>query len=841
MHKMKALSILIGQAFGAVTVAGIAFPAYAQDSKSTERVVVTGSAIKRVQAEGPAPVEVITKADITATGATTVNELIKSIASIDIYDQGELSSNSPSGSGTGNIQMRGLGETGVLVLLNGRRLPVNAIYDGSGAGGAVDVNMIPLSAIERVEVLKDGGSAIYGADAVAGVVNFITKKNYTGADVKVMYGDSSRKDGTEKQISFAGGIGDLDTNGFNILVSLDNFQRDPIFRKDREISKSVDFRRMGYGDYRSSYSPYGNLLDENFSFNGKTVKPCPPSLYTNRCRYDFNADLLTAYNGADRWAGMMLGTVKLGNMTGTIQYSHSETKDHFEAHPIPDFFVLPSGQYYGGRFMQGGPRITDRKSEMDYLNVGLEGNAGKVDWEVVAGYGRGRVTNKDKNYFNADLWYPALESGKIDGTSMLNDQALVDSLKVSPVRKGESTLSFVDGKISGELAKISTGSLAYATGISFWKESLTDTPDALQQAGKVVGSIQQSGVNATRNAKALFGELSVPLPVNLEAQLAARYDSYDSDSRTSPKAALKWQPNKNFMVRGSYTESFKMPRLKQLYGAQEQGAITLDSADECKVIGLAAGCGRPGYQVSGGNSALKPEKGKTYNLGFVYDAGPLSGTIDFWKIKIKDSIDSPTILQALQAGKYGLQSDGNLLVYTNLQNYVNVETSGIDVDARLRFNNVMGGTVTLKNSTTYYTSMKRQSGTGGSWEYTLDTYGNPRVRNVFRASYETPSWLFSAAHKFVGGFRDTDALPTGDKPTADSVRTVDSFSQVDISAAYKGWKGVTLTGGVQNVFDKMPPFSLQNASSNQYSQMGFAELYSSRGRFYYLSAEYRFK
>lgn len=367
MHKMKALSILIGQAFGAVTVAGIAFPAYAQDSKSTERVVVTGSAIKRVQAEGPAPVEVITKADITATGATTVNELIKSIASIDIYDQGELSSNSPSGSGTGNIQMRGLGETGVLVLLNGRRLPVNAIYDGSGAGGAVDVNMIPLSAIERVEVLKDGGSAIYGADAVAGVVNFITKKNYTGADVKVMYGDSSRKDGTEKQISFAGGIGDLDTNGFNILVSLDNFQRDPIFRKDREISKSVDFRRMGYGDYRSSYSPYGNLLDENFSFNGKTVKPCPPSLYTNRCRYDFNADLLTAYNGADRWAGMMLGTVKLGNMTGTIQYSHSETKDHFEAHPIPDFFVLPSGQYYGGRFMQGGPRITDRKSEMDYL------------------------------------------------------------------------------------------------------------------------------------------------------------------------------------------------------------------------------------------------------------------------------------------------------------------------------------------------------------------------------------------------------------------------------------------------------------------------------------------
>ena len=840
--KRKQICVSIAHAFGMAAFASmVSLPAWAADDESTQRVVVTGSAIKRVQAEGPAPVETITKADITATGATTVNELLKSIATIDIYDQGEMASNSPSGSGTANILMRGLGETSVLVLLNGRRLPVNALYDGSGAGGAVDVNMIPISAIERIEILKDGGSAIYGADAVAGVVNFITKKNYSGLDAKLMYGTSSRSDGTEKQISLAGGFGDLDDDGYNILLSYDNFQRDPIYRKDRNISSTSDYRRYGVGDGRSSFSPYGNLLDDNFQFTGETVKPCPANMYTNRCRYDFNASLLTAYNGADRQAAMILGTMKLGDMLGTLQYSHAETKDHFEAHPVPDYFVTPDGQYYAGRFMQGGPRISDRKSEMDYLNLGLEGKLGNIDWEVVGGYGRSKVTNTDRNYFNADLWYPALESGAIDGTSLTNDQALVDSMKVTPVRTGESTLSFIDGKVSGELVKLATGSLGYAVGVSLWREQLRDTPDLLTQQDLVVGSIQQSAVDVSRNAKALFGELAIPMGMGFEGQLAARYDDYPTASKTSPKFAVSWKANNSFMLRGSYTESFKMPRLKQLYGAQDKGAITLDTAEECGALGFAEGCGRPASEVTGGNPKLTPEKGKTWNLGFVYDVGGLSGAVDWWKIRINDAIDTPTIVQALQAGKYAVQPNGDLFVYTTLQNYATVETSGIDVDARLKFNGVLGGSITVKNSVTYYLDMRRKSGGSGEWEYILNTYANPRLRDVFRVSYDNSSWSATVAYKYVGGFRDTDELPTGSKPTDSSVRSVDSFDQVDMAVAYSGMKGWVITGGIQNVFDKQPPFSATNALNNRYTQMGFAELYSSRGRFYYLTTEYKFK
>src|SRR5687768_16273349 len=187
--KIRKLSLALAQVLGgglAVTVAATAV--HAQQPQRVEKIEVTGSNIKRVDSEGPAPVEIITRQQIERTGATNTNELLRSIATIDIFDQGETASNSPAGSGTATIRLRGFSESNTLVLLNGKRLPINALYDSSGAGAAVDINMIPLSAIVRVEILKDGGSAIYGADAVAGVVNFITKRDWTGAEARIGYG-----------------------------------------------------------------------------------------------------------------------------------------------------------------------------------------------------------------------------------------------------------------------------------------------------------------------------------------------------------------------------------------------------------------------------------------------------------------------------------------------------------------------------------------------------------------------------------------------------------------------------------------------------------------------------
>ena len=340
----------------------------------------------------------------------------------------------------------------MLVLLNGRRLPVNALYDATGAGAAVDVNMIPLSAIERIEILKDGGSAIYGADAVAGVVNFITRKDFQGIEITGRYGISGHGDGEEKGANLAAGFGNYEKDGYNVLFALDYFKRDPIYRKDRDISKTLDGRRFGVGDGRSSFAPEGNFLDpETGDFAGGSLRPCPPEHFNGFCRYDFNASILTLINGADRGSALVVGSLKINNdLKAFAQLSYAQTKDHFESHPVADIFVVPEGTgFIAGRFMQGGPRITDRKSELYSGVLGLEGTTKLFDWDVAYNHGESKVTNRDQNYYNAELWAEATGSGAIDPTVSTNDPALVESLKISPVRVGKSKIDSLDARARG--------------------------------------------------------------------------------------------------------------------------------------------------------------------------------------------------------------------------------------------------------------------------------------------------------------------------------------------------------------------------------------------------------
>lgn len=842
MTRPTPLAAALALAFGA---AALALPAQAQ-----QRVEVTGSAIKRTDTETPAPVEVITREEIRRTGATTINELIKAIPVIDILDTGELQSNSPGGSGSARVRLRGLGDTQTLVLINGRRVPNNPLDDATGAGAAFDVNQLPLSAIERVEILKDGGSAIYGSDAVAGVVNFILRRNYNGIDGKVTLGQSSRSDAREQQYGLSAGFGDLDSQGFNVLASVDVFKRDPLLRNAREMSKSVDFRRFGPVpgfnlDGRSSFAPQGNFLDETGSFfDGTQVKPCPAENLTNGlCRYDFNAALLTAYNGADRVSGLLSGQVTLGK--DTLAYARvmaSQNKDHFEAHPVPDFFLHESGRFYAGRFMQGGPRITDRKTDFATLDLGAEGVVGNLDWTVGYSHGKAKTSNADRNYYNRTLWDEATGSGALDATITTNDPALVESLKVTPVRTGTATLDLLDGKVSGDLFKLGGGTARYAVGAALWKEKLTDAPAPLQIQGLVVGSIQQSAVDRSRDAKAVFAELQMPVLKNLEAQLAARYDKYDTASSTSPKVGIKWQPVPALALRASYSQAFKMPTLKQLYANAGEGAINLTEA-QCTAIGLPAGCaGTPGFRVTGSNSELKPEKGKSYNVGVVGDVGPLSLSVDFWQIDKTDNIATPTLDQAIEDGLWARDSLGRLRVFQNLQNFAQSRNSGIDVDGRLTFRDTPAGKLTVRAMVTYYTHQATRGNSADPWDEFNATYATPRWRSSLSVTAEKGPWTLQGLVRGTSGFFDTDSphsefhlLPEG------GLRRVEAYDEVDLTASYTGIKNLTLGFAVKNLFDRMPPFSATNAVNNNYSQMGFAELYTNRGRYFQISAQYQFK
>ncbi|WP_349741448.1 TonB-dependent receptor [Roseateles cavernae] len=842
MFKLNAVSLAVAAALSAA-----ALPAVSQQNDTKlERVVVTGSAIKRIDGEAPAPVEVVSREDIRRTGATTVNELIRTLSTVDVFDQGELSSNSPGGSGTGSVGMRGLGDTQTLVLVNGRRVPVNPLADASGAGAAFDINQLPLGAIERVEILKDGGSAIYGSDAVAGVVNFILRKDFQGVELKTGWGQSSRGDATEKQAGVAAGFGDLFKDRFNVLVALDVLKRDPIYRKDRDISKSMDFRRFGpIGslnlDGRSSFSPYGNILNDDFAPTGETVKPCPTELVNGTCRYDPNASLLTAYNGADRVSGLIAGTVQLtDDIQAYARYMGSRSEDHFEAHPVPDYFLLPDGRYYMGRFMQGGPRITDRKNTFNNIDLGVEGTTAKLDWKLGLSHGVAKTTNRDSGYYDRAKWDDATGSGKLDATSNQNDQALVDSLKVTPVRKGTAELTALDAQVGGDWFKLPGGIVRYAAGFSAWQEKLVDAPDAQQLAGTVVGSIQQSGINRSRDAHAVFGELQLPITKTLEAQAALRYDDYGSASRSSPKFGVRWQLLPQVLIRSSYSQSFKMPTLKQLHGNPGEGAANL-TAEQCVKVGMTAPCALAPYKsVTGGNADLKPETAKSYNFGAVFEQGALSTSVDYWRIDKDQNIEELDLNQAIDRGLFQRDGKGELRIFQNLQNYAQSNYSGVDVDARYKLSTAMFGKLSAKASATYYLHQRRREKAGDAWEESNGTYATPRWRTAFSLTSELGPWTTTAMVRTTSGFWDTDRHYDEFKQLA-VLRKVSSHTEADLSLSYAGVKNLTLGFAIKNLFDKMPPFSVTNATDNTNSQQGFAELYTSRGRYFQLTAQYSFR
>src|SRR5450830_499618 len=226
-----------------------------------QRVVVTGSNISRVDMEGPTPIEVIKRAEIAKSGASTVIKLLSKLPSISVSLDGN--SSSTFASGASSAALRGLDSKYVLILLNGRRLANYGFSDGA-ENSFVDLNSLPLAAIDSVEILRDGASAIYGSDAVAGVINFKTRKNYQGVEATANVGSNQKGDGGTYNMSITAGFGDLDVDGQNLLVTVDAYKRNPLWSNLHDYYSNPDHRRFGGTDgtttnlFRGSVRDYDN-------------------------------------------------------------------------------------------------------------------------------------------------------------------------------------------------------------------------------------------------------------------------------------------------------------------------------------------------------------------------------------------------------------------------------------------------------------------------------------------------------------------------------------------------------------------------------------------------------
>ena len=224
-HPKKIAKALVAIGIGSV---GTAFVAQAQQAQKVDKIEVTGSNIKRVDSETPSPIQVITREDIQKSGTNSVAELLRDIPSVSGGSVQDFNAGNGFGRGTQSVSLRGLGSVSTLVLVNGRRVETAPIADPNfGQGSAFNLNVIPVGAIERIEILKDGASAIYGSDAIAGVINIILRKDYTGGEVLYTGRQNHNSDFRSQSVAGTIGFGDLAKDRYNVLAAVEYFKRDP--------------------------------------------------------------------------------------------------------------------------------------------------------------------------------------------------------------------------------------------------------------------------------------------------------------------------------------------------------------------------------------------------------------------------------------------------------------------------------------------------------------------------------------------------------------------------------------------------------------------------------------
>jgi iron complex outermembrane receptor protein len=309
--------------------------AQAQDA---QRIEITGSAAKRADAEGALPVTVITREDIAKSGATTAAELLDRISANNGggYNQ-VLAIGDSARPGFAGASLRGLGSNTTLVLLNGRRLAVYA-FDGGG----VDLNSIALGAIERVEILRDGASALYGTDAIAGVMNFITRSDFTGVDLAVSHRSPEKAGGKSINGSITAGFGDLTKNGFNVFANLTYDKYDALKASQRDFAKTAFLPNAPGGRIdRTS----GNTFPASIFIPGVgTVNPgvpgcLPPTSFqtspTGACRFDY-ASVIDILPPQEKLGGLLRGTLQLGKDTQLYaEANKTRTTTTFNISPTP--------------------------------------------------------------------------------------------------------------------------------------------------------------------------------------------------------------------------------------------------------------------------------------------------------------------------------------------------------------------------------------------------------------------------------------------------------------------------------------------------------------------------
>lgn len=789
-----------------------------QINTDIEKIQVTGSRINRTDMETASPVTIISSDFIAKSGYTSVQDILSTQPAAAGMSLGSSSNNGSGGSAT--VNLRGMGANRTLVLLNGRRM----VASGTGADSSVDLNTIPVAMIKSIEILKDGASAVYGSDAISGVVNIITKKDYDGTEVNIEGSQTDKGDGTSTGISLLHG---MEFGGGNLVLGAQYSKRGEVSQGDRD---HID---PGCSSFVEEGSLGGKTPDGNGGFEDRTdcydytddsYAQTPNELVSLFSSFNTDLDADTQLN-FDLMYTRRDSNQQMAPQPANIDLDTSKLDDKYTDQFKDENDDTPDELNYRRRMSDAGPRIFEQTTDTYRASLGIQGLLDNdAQWDLSVTYGRNDSEDKVQNsihagnmeqsiYDNQDLWF--------SGESIDSEFLASEGIMYTETNKGGNEQFIMSAGLSG----VTESDLGYAVGIENRFESGFYTPDLITQAGEST-SAQQDPTSGSYSVQSMYAEFSLPVTDALAVEAATRFDNYSTfGSAITWKLGATYSFSDSFMIRSVAATGFRAPNVSELYSGNSGSFDYLDdpwgNAQDAQIL--------VNYT---GDENLSPEESESFTLGAVWEiADGLSTTVDYWSFNITDAISRVNVQNQMNLCYAGdiqacdsinITPDGDLSEMTStLTNIGSQKTSGIDWNLSYRQD-----AYKISLDTTYLLNFEED---GVNYEGTID--GNMGGYSKLKANLSVDvnvtddlSMLYNA--QFIQGM---DGEDYGDAYSTDNV------IYHNVSAAYHMNDQWSVNGGVNNLLDTDPEYVPDGNDMNT-----VPGLYDVVGRTLFLSTSYKF-
>ncbi len=854
-------------------------------SQATERIEITGSRIKQVDLESASPVTVIDATQIAFSGISSVEELLQEMtAAAGPAGNATNAYWTSNGYATAQINLRGLGIKRTLVLLNGRRI----VAGGTGANDSPDLNMIPVSLIKRIEVLKDGASAVYGADAIAGVVNIITKDDFSGAQLTMKAGASDKGDAENQEINLTLG-GNFDRG--NMVVNINYVNTGNALQSERNPCPLTEVDgKLACFYSGSTVGGRATLADgSEVQFNQDPMADGNSYSTYNNSEHGYNwFESLNSYSPMQRFNIASLANYEINDdvqLSTELIYANRRSsqivtpRGFAKVNVASDFIYNPTGQDLVLKNRRNvevdNPEFFQETNTLQTSFI-LDGElANDWQWQLSYSYGRNTGTDGWSYDFNDARVAQTLDSsvcstevgaaipcGDYFGVGELS-QAVIDYVTYQREGTGGNELHAWAGQLTGDLMAVNGGTLAFAAGIEQRDEKGWRKPDTIAQQNG-----DEDAISGAYQVKEAYIEFAVPLARNaawaesLDADVALRYSDYATfDSDTTFKLGLTWRINDSLMLRGVRSSAFRTPTITELFGGTNtENLITVDPCagatgtikDNCLAAGVPIDFSQDGSTVKtsvGGNPDVAPEQANTLTLGAVWQspyADDLAITVDYFDIEIDNAINSVAGSNMLRLcysdpiaySEYcnNIVRDKNTHQVIEIEkrpmNAANEKVAGIDVN--LKYKTEYGGyQLSLNWDVTRLLTHENIAFDGAETEVllgkiTADRGSFAKWRSNIQTSVATQNWKFNYSMRYIGKADDEN----GGGPIGSSVA---SIFYHDVQASYAISDDLIFSAGIDNIFDKQPPFltSTNDANTDVFT-------YDTVGRRGYVKANYYF-